>query len=76
VVGGESRALWRDDVLHPGHETRDQIKLAFANDGKSSVEDGAFGFIQAKKIRLLVKMGVSGELTYLAVFSSPDKTRR
>ncbi len=28
-----------------------------------------------KKILLLVKIGVSGELTYFAVFSSPDKMR-
>jgi len=28
-----------------------------------------------KKILLLVKIGVSGELTYFAVFSSPARTR-
>ncbi len=28
-----------------------------------------------KKTLLLVKIGVSGELTYLAVFSSPVRTR-
>jgi len=75
VVGGEGRALWRDDVLHPGHETRNQIKLPFANDGKPGVEDGALDLSRPKNTLLLVKMGVSGELTYLAVFSSPDKTR-
>ena len=38
VVGGERRALRRDDVLHAGHEARDQIELPFADDGGPGVE--------------------------------------
>ena len=48
VVGGQGRALRRDDVLDAGHEAGDQVKLAFANDGPVRVQQRAFGFVQAK----------------------------
>ena len=39
----------RDDVLDPAHETRDQIELAFADHGKSGVENRAFGFVETEE---------------------------
>jgi hypothetical protein len=65
VLIGEGGALGGDDVLDAVGEAGDEIELAFADDGEAGVEDGA----------LLVKMAVSGELTFLAVFSSPARTR-
>ncbi len=41
VLVGEGRALRRDDVLHAGHEARDQVQLAFADDGGLRVEQRA-----------------------------------
>ena len=49
MVSGQSRALGRDDVLHAGHEAGDEVKLAFAHDGITSVEQRAFGFVQAEE---------------------------
>ena len=49
VLVGEGRALRRDDVLHARHEARDQIQLAFADDGGLRVENRALGFVEAEE---------------------------
>src|SRR5882724_4474286 len=49
MLVGEGRALRRDYVLHTGHEARDQIQLAFANDGETGVKNRALGFVETEK---------------------------
>ena len=49
VLVGERRALRRDNILHAGHETGDEIKLAFANDGKPGVQNRALGFVETEE---------------------------
>ena len=46
---GERRALRRDDVLHAVRETRDEVELAFADDGVAGVENRALGFVEAEE---------------------------
>jgi DNA-binding HxlR family transcriptional regulator len=49
VVGSQSGALRRDHILNVGHVAGDEIELAFANDGRSFVEQCALGFVQAEE---------------------------
>src|SRR5208282_4278311 len=63
--GGEGGALRRDDVLDTAYETRNQIELAFADDGKPGVEQRAFGFVEAEEHFAL---GENGRLGRVDVF--------
>ncbi len=49
VVGGERGSLRGYNVLNSGHKTGNQIKLAFAHQGKARVQHRAFRFVEAEE---------------------------
>lgn len=49
LVRGEGRTLGGDDILNAGFVEGDEIELAFADDGFSRGNKGAFGFVKSEK---------------------------
>jgi hypothetical protein len=62
---GERRSLRCDDIFNTRHKTRDQVKLAFTNNGALRIQQRAFGFIEAEKDFALGKDGCLGRVHIL-----------
>jgi len=76
VVGGQSRALRGDDVGDSSHEAGDQIQLPLAIMAQCLSSNARLDLSRPNITLPLVKIRLSGELTYFAAFSSPASTRR
>ena len=75
VMGREGGAQRGDHVFDASLDARDEIELALADDGAPEFGDRAAARSRPKKMRPLLKSGVSGELRYLAIWSFCSRMR-